>query len=517
MASISVSKFLIGLVCMIGLIVQVTDVTNRYLEYRTKTLIEMELPVRIQMPKLSVCFRSDGLLKKDAIRRTKNIIIPEGSKNWTAFYLEVEKLSVQDMFDYTPSPSEVLASKNTACQVRMPKSFSIKYPYSKASECYQMLKIRKFIQRQFMCYKFSVKLKEMRQIKDAKKLDAENSTQPLKREGEAVAQKNDMQIEESSLTPNLPGVIYSVSLDNAYFGGVALLTAFVHGADTSPLFDSIFTPSVQHDRDKKSNSSYADMQITYRSLSIQRLEPPYSTMCSSYHPHRSRLEATLSKVRRDAVKLLRIIPTLDQIYERRLPRDAEQSKAQRDNTTIDENKDYDETLPITTSYHVRNASLAMHLQSLIRKHTLINPECSIKYYVTTIKSSVGKSVKMTLNWPQDVTLTIRYSPVDDILDYIIYLSTCLGLWLGVAINDVMEWGRLFLLAFCSWLKRGELSNPFERKLIRTRITADSDETLKSVEQTLSKFEARMTLRLEKERVRTVKKVSEIVKKLLHNR
>ena len=257
------------------------------------------------------------------------------------------------------------------------------------------------------------------------------------------------------------------------------------------------------------------MQITYRSLSIQRLEPPYDTMCSSYHPHRSRLEATLAKVRRDGMKLLGIIPTFDQIYERQLSRDAEQSKAEQDTTTIDENKDYDDTLPITTSYHVRNVTLAMRLQSLIRKHTLIYPECSIKYYITTIKSSIGKGVKMTLNWPQDVTLTIRYSPVDGTLDYIIYLSTCIGLWLGVAINDVMESGHLFLLAFCSWLKRGKLSSPFEKKLVRTRMTADSDETLKSVEQMLSRFETRMTLRLASEQVRTVKKVSEIVKKLLY--
>ena len=196
---------------MIGLIVQVTDVTDRYLEYRTKTLIEMELPQRIQMPKLSVCFRSDGLLKRDAIQRAKNIIVPEGSKNWTAFYLAVEKLSAQDMFDYTPSPSEVLTSNETACHVRMPKRFSIKYPYSKAPECYQMLKIKKFIQRQFMCYKFSVKLKETSPVKDAQESDAqesdaqeldaqesdsENSTQPLKREGEANAQRDDIQIEE---------------------------------------------------------------------------------------------------------------------------------------------------------------------------------------------------------------------------------------------------------------------------------------------------------------------------------
>ena len=281
-----VSKTLIPLICTIGLMVQVIDVTQRYLQYPTKTLIQMEVALKIKMPSLSVCFRSDGLLKRSLIKDMKGITLPITDANWTAYYEALEKLSVKDLFHFSPQANEILAKDNAACMIRFPGSFAVQYPFSDAEECYQMFAIRRFIQRQFMCYRFTVKLHQT----------------PM----------DCLLLTENNLTPNLPGTIYSIWLDKKLFGDISLLTAFAHGVDTSELFDSVFTPSFAH---QKGIDSYVDLSITYRSLSITRLPPPYNTQCLNYHPFGSRLEKLLSNVRRGAIDSLKIVPTLDQIHE----------------------------------------------------------------------------------------------------------------------------------------------------------------------------------------------------------
>ena len=62
---------------------------------------------------------------------------------------------------------------------------------------------------------------------------------------------------------------------------------------------------------------------------------------------------------------------------------------------------------------------AQRLRDLIAKYGLIHPECEIKYFISNIKSNAGNSIKLTLNWPQDVDLIIEYGSVDNYIDYII--------------------------------------------------------------------------------------------------
>ena len=58
--------------------------------------------------------------------------------------------------------------------------------------------------------------------------DGNKSTAPHKRRKNAST----LLIDESSLTPNLPGLIYNIWLDNALFGAVTLYSSFAHGHDT---------------------------------------------------------------------------------------------------------------------------------------------------------------------------------------------------------------------------------------------------------------------------------------------
>lgn len=400
MALSSVSNILIITICTIGFGTQVFEVGDRYLKYQCKSLIHMEFPLSISMPSLSVCFRASEIYNRTLIEESKNIEYPKASPNWTSFYRILEKFSVKDIFDYTPKTDEVLSKGSSACFIRFPGKFKIfKYPFPRDDECYPWFNITKYLQREYMCYKFNVN---------------HNSTD----DGMSS-------IEQNNLGPNLPGLIYGIYFNKKVFGGVSFLTAFVHGKDTSTLFDSIFNPSIYHDviRDENGTiepATYADLMITYQGVRIHRLKAPHDTMCVDYHPFKSRLEKILTDVRRESMKVIKLVPTLGQLTER-----------------------YD--LPLLTSHHVGNDSIVDELSSIINKYQTDHPECDIQYYMSHIKSGRGRYVRVVLNWPQNINLSIEYQHEESVLDLIIYTSSCLGLWFGLSVIDVLINAKNFVL------------------------------------------------------------------------
>lgn len=382
-------KYLIYLFCCLGCGIQVYQVVDRYLEYRSKSLIQMDFSEEIPMPSLSACFRSSEILKEDMIRREKNISFPIAEDNWGIFYEKFEKLSLFELFKFTPNVHEILSKSSEGCITRMPGKYGTNYPFLNYTFCNKMFNITKYLHRQYICYKF--KIYEMTN---------------------AVSS-----IVENNLTPNLPGLMNSLYFDKKLFGNVSFLTSYAHGDDTSQLFDSIFNPSIFNDvmRDgsgRRNGHLFVDLSVTYRAIKIHRLRSPYHPQCIIYHPFKSRLEYILYKIRLETMEHLNIVPTFDHIYEQY-------------------------NLTFMTAYHVWNDTFSQKLKEIVDRHSRSNPECDIKYFISNIKLSKGKNMRITLFWPQDVNINIAYEPVEVLIDLIVYASSCLGLWFGISLIDVL--------------------------------------------------------------------------------
>ena len=459
--------YAIYIACAVGCVYHISHITEWYFKYPTQTMLDMRLPLEIQMPQLSACFRLDIMIKRDQLLISKGMNLPDGPSNWTAFYEQLQKLTIADILDYTPSPMEVLSQKGDACKVRYPDAFAVKYPYSNAHDCYAMFNITKYIQRQFMCYKFSV------------------SNVPKDKNG----RQTKIEVDEYSLSPNLPGLIYSLHLNNAIYGDVSLLSTFIHGENSSKLFDSIFAPSIEYKRNQRVHNTYANIDVSYRSVRIYRLEPPYDSMCRNYSPYGSRLEMTLDKVREEAVRTLDLVPAMDQVEQR-----------------------YNSSL--MTSMHVRNTTIAHALSELLHTYRVKSPECYIRYYLTGMRISGGSSVKINVNWPQDVYLILRMKPEQSTLDFIIYLSSVIGLWFGLTILDCFITIRRIQGIFRKKRARNAASLAFDQRhkflpvipsghTLRPEFVKNDtlrleplrfsslDHTLKSLDTVLARFEARL--------------------------
>lgn len=397
MGSIFMKVILIG--CLIGFAIQLFEVGDRYLKFKTKTLIHMEIPHRIQMPSVSVCFRIARLLNRDKIKQDLNQILPESDNNWMNFFKILEKLTVKNIFDYTPSINETLSSgrteSNIGCNIRYPNSYQISFEDTSDEGCYDKFIIKKYIHRFNVCYKFDIKLN-------------------LTRASENNAHKLD--VGENTLGPNLPGIMYWVGFDNDIFGNVSFVSASVHGTDTSNLFDSIFSPSlfhaVMHDADGKIlNSSYLSLDTSYHSINIERLKAPYDTNCLKYDPFNSGYEKTLSAVRTAAVKRLKLVPTFDFVHER-----------------------FEH--PMISSDKIWNETIARTLREFIAKNRNSNPDCHMKYFITEVKAGRGENVRVTIKWPNNPNIEILYQSEQSILDLIIYTSSSLGLWFGLSVIEI---------------------------------------------------------------------------------
>ena len=183
------------------------------------------------------------------------------------------------------------------------------------------------------------------------------------------------------------------------------------------LFDSIFASSYDHSH--SSNTTMPDFHITPRSIAISRLPRPYDTECTDYAPFRSRYEKILNGVRRESEQSLKLIPTFSHVYGRH-------------------------KYPYLSPYHVRNSTIAAQLKVIINSFHVEDPECFIKYYVTDMKTILGTNVKVSLIWPQDVSLSIDYQADKILIDLIIYISSCVGLWFGITLIHCFQ-GTLKLL------------------------------------------------------------------------
>lgn len=70
--------------------------------------------------------------------------------------------------------------------------------------------------------------------------------------------------------------------------------------------------------------------------------------------------------------------------------------------------------------------------------------CSVDYYVTRIGTSYGSSIGINIHWPRYSHLYIQHVPSQDPIDFLLYLCSSFGIWLGVSILS-MSHGLIHLI------------------------------------------------------------------------
>ena len=142
------------MVCVIGLLYQIIEISTSYFAFDATTTVTMEMPNKVDIPALSVCWRYGDIIDLDALRR-KNSEIPvfdftndETIKNsgWTVQSMA----TVRQVYDFTPSLDNTFAD----CIIRVPQCYSAQR--FNVSECRKQFTVIQFFTMVSFCFAMSI-------------------------------------------------------------------------------------------------------------------------------------------------------------------------------------------------------------------------------------------------------------------------------------------------------------------------------------------------------------------------
>lgn len=365
-------------VSLIGCTVQVIDISQRYFRYSTKTNVEIQIVTKLEPQAVSICWVITEILQPDMILSRFGIDITSyGKIDKKKMYQLLENMTISDIHDMTPPNISLLAEK-PSCAFKYPNKLIWKYPWNQKKECHKLITISKFLHRFLMCYKIAPK-------DDREKLD----------------------YEDVSFTPSYPGLMRIYFLNASLVQNYTLYSVYVHSHDSSDLYDSVF--SMENAIDFNSTPI---INVVSTPISQIRLPPPYDTMCRNIEGFHSVGEYLFDQLNQISMKEMKYVHTMEHVYERY-------------------------QYPIINPKTIRIQSF--HDQFMRFKIKIFSQkflDCHLKYNVPQTMREEGDRISIMLNWPQDAGTAVSVVPYQESIDFLVYILSSVGIWLGLSIFSV---------------------------------------------------------------------------------
>lgn len=371
---------------MVGSIVQINNVSDRYFQYRTGTTVAVDVPTDINFPSLSTCWHMIDILNLSAVNDDYGVKLERWNQNgfsWNDFYLRTNHFKVHDWFKFTPQVDEIVKS----CRIRFPRKY-VTTPLNH-SDCMKYFNIKKYLWSEYMCYQF-----------DPLILDV-------------------IEVHEYTMSPSFNGLIYSLSFDTKYFGAAKHISQAVHIPTSSFMLDSVLSKSRETQFD-----GYPSSEISYREFNRIKMGPPYQPKCNPNNDqYGTEKEMQFHEINRQAMLKYGIITPFVRFY----------------NSSSD--------LFVPSYLDFRNETFVRILNNLLDRVPQPEAVCKFKFLVTwIIPYSDSKEFFASIFWPASETLLIVYVPDQDLIDYIVYVCSCIGIWFGLSFYSTYD-GILHLQNF----------------------------------------------------------------------
>lgn len=381
-----------------GLIFQVFNISERYFQFKTRTVIILENPIAINIPTLSTCWDLEDILDVQKINQETNISFPNWDefkyKNYSAYWNAVKQLTVADYFKYTPSNESIL-QKLQGCIIRTPKTYVTQHPWPSNAECYKIFSIQKYLHRGMMCYLFSVK----------------------------GAHDVQVYVENYSLAPQISGMLFTILFDKELFGNVGYYSAFLHGNDTSMLYDSVFNSMKFFFRNVNISINYLNLEVVYSSVKTHFLPYPYETKCVDTSEFRSSGDQWFCKLRKLIIKDLNLVDTFVPVFD-------------------------SYPLPILGPEYLINSSITSRVNKIIESINGADPPpntCFMHYYISRQTVGYSGNIAIGVYWPEDTFTSVTHVEDQGLIDFIVYICSSIGIWFGLSFWSGIKLLQTFLL------------------------------------------------------------------------
>lgn len=403
-------------ICSFGLLVQVTEVTKSYLEYKIRRVILRNFPFTLDPPAISICFNIYYLIPTQVfdVESTSN------SSYWKKFYDYMEITPMKELFNLTPKVDELLVADN-GCAIRFPSRYAMSF--LNRSQCYSHFVIQKYIQRQFMCYKFTpvVELDTSRKFETGYKPGSSNLDQKFGRGWKM----------EYLMAPVETGVIYALYFNASAFNRARVVVSYAHGPDTEHFEDSFiatqYPMTISHSRGTA-------IKISFQSLSYHRLPSPYPSNCYKMINGKSMAHRFVDIMNHESMTVFNKSCAVAQLYE----------DHHYNNYTIITDRNY------------RNETFLNLFNAIIQRNEKYRDgwTCNLKHFLTApvtqpIEVINGSDYKFLIyvTWPLTHSIDVIDESLQNILDLLTYIASSLGFWFGFNLFSFAQKGGTGLITF----------------------------------------------------------------------
>lgn len=378
------SGLVYGLICAAGCFYQIKSVTDAYFNYAINTQVRVELPSKLSLPALSLCFRISDIFNYDRFRRSISVDPPRNPKtteNHTTSDQEINELmTIGDTFKYTPS-NKLLVS----CLFRQPKSYDL-HPVN-GSKCLDYFNVTNFYLQEYLCYR-------VRMVK---------------------FESQEYNYRSAAFALSHAGILYSVSYNISTFERAMFMKIILNEFDSRPFRSAAYTSPVARLYNPKTQlARYNYFTLTYYIVRNHFLSAPYSTDCVDYSKM-GFLDAE------DCIKKCLSAHSL-QAFDR-FPYSALEEEALNDKI-------------FSVGILKRNASVTKMLYRYERKceSKCKRVGCVLSYTITKVTKDPNNDL-MTFNImiPQLPSYSIKFRPRMQFIEYFIYVLSCFGTWFGLSV------------------------------------------------------------------------------------
>lgn len=375
--------------CFLGLAVQLFFVGHSYFRYDTVSDLLIDIPKDIDLPDLSICFRYTDLFNKAAFQNQTNTTLPfidtDSELN------TVQKLvTIKEIFSFTPPTKGIIKS----CLFREPASYKTKE--SSGDDCDGVFSIGKFYLQEYVCYKFSQKIG--------------NDTERFS-------------FEKISYSLSFSGTFYSIRLDLKFFEGAHYFKAMVHSKTTYPYRSAALSPVINRLVNPVTlKGRYNTFDLTYSMLFTTRLPSPYATNCKDYSKDN--------------------FTSANDCLSRCLFNKTQERFGKTPFSTIL----YDQAdMKHINVEDLANATISkayILLESLCANRCS-NMDCINDITITKVTYDThDDNLEFNVNVPREPVFKIRFSPRYPTAEFVVTVSSCLGIWFGFSVLSLNPFGRL---------------------------------------------------------------------------
>lgn len=360
-----------AIVCLVGLMYQVTYITVQYESYTTVSRVAREVPDEMPPPNIAVCLKYPEILNYSFILTQKDVNVD--------YHPDISQI-----FNYTPAASESIVR----CSYR--KARSNMYHEAHGKYCLQIFNITKFFLQDYLCYRIE----------------------------QVVQDQLSFQMIATSLYHS--GAIYDIIFDRRLLKSTRMKVILFYGS--YPFFSKKLAKEVEiHFRPNSTEMLHNYFTASFSFYDVTLLPAPYDSKCNGTGEEGS--EYCYQLCMEAALRIIHRAPFSGIIT------------------------DAMEQVPFGVDDFLNPKSLSLFDQKEKECRSPCSYEvCFNNYTVTQVESERGDDSELRIRAiiATQPTVRILTDPRISFSSYLIYASSCLGTWLGLAIIHFDPFNNLIL-------------------------------------------------------------------------